>query len=78
MSSPALPPKAFLDACQGLTTRLRILKRTAQQARDRGDEEMAFNLAEVFDASDDAALEAFERELAALLGQQPLPYGVAS
>jgi hypothetical protein len=73
-----MPPKAFLMACDALAARLRVFKRTQQQARERGEERVELHVAEIFEPSDAAALDAYETELAALLGQVPLPMEEAS
>ncbi len=71
-------PKSFLAACEDIANRLRVFKRVALQARERGDEQVELHVAEIWEAGDEAALEAFEKALAELTGQRPLPFQEAS
>ena len=71
-------PSPFLAACDAVAHRLRIFRRTQQQARERGEEAVELPVEELFEPLDGAALDAYEAALADLLGQRPLPMEVAS
>lgn len=66
--------RALLAAGDKLAARMQIIQRLQIQARERGDSTIELNAEEIFDASDRAALEAWETAKASALGAQPLPY----
>jgi hypothetical protein len=63
----------LLAAAEKLTTRLRVLQRLQEQARERGDVTVELNVAELFEAADLDAITAFEAAKAEAMGQVPLP-----
>jgi hypothetical protein len=61
-----------------MASRLRILQKTQQQAREQGRDEIMQPIEEVFEPGDRAALDAYEQELLLHSGAQPLPFEVCA
>ena len=62
----------FRDSAALMAARLRVFQRLQLQARERGDLTVELHVEELFEPSDVAALDAYERDLAAHMGQVPL------
>lgn len=60
------------EAAKLMADRLRVLKRTAQQAKEREDTHVSLHVEEIWEAKDEAALEAYEAAYAEAIGAQPL------
>lgn len=73
MSSPT---RELLDAAAAMAESLRTFKRIQIQARERGDEVVELHVAELFEAKEQAALDAYEKALADFIGARPLPMEV--
>lgn len=56
-----------------MAERLRVFKTLAIQAKERGEVTITLHVDEVWDANDEAALQAFEVAVAELTGAQRLP-----
>lgn len=70
------PTRELLDAAAAMADRLRVFKALQMQARERGEEVTELHVAELFEAKDAAALEAYEEALAKFIGAVPLPMEV--
>lgn len=70
----------MLKAAALMAERLRIMKRTQQQALERGlavGDPSDLLVGEIFEAGDQAALDAYEKALLQVTGAVPLPFEVA-
>jgi hypothetical protein len=66
--------RALLEAGDALAARLRLLDRLQEQAREREDQVVDLPVGELFDATDRAALDAWEAARNAATGQVTLPF----
>lgn len=66
--------KDFRASAAKMAECLRDMKRLQQSHRDMGDEEVLLPIQDLFSAGDQAALDAYERELNEHLGNRPLPF----
>lgn|GEM_PF-6618266 len=64
----------FKESAARMAERLRLMKRLQQLHREMGDEEVLLPIQDLFSAGDQAALDAYERELNEHLGNRPLPF----
>lgn len=65
----------FRGSAEKMASRLRMLKKHQQQQREMGNRSITVHIDELFDAGDQAALDAYEHDLLLHSGAQPLPFG---
>ena len=69
---------ALFKVAQQLAARLEIYKKVAGQARDRGDTVVELDIREMWEPSDQAALDAFNAYVHQTQGRTPLPFEQAA
>jgi hypothetical protein len=66
--------RELIEATEGLLARVKVFKKTALDAKDRGDTWVELHVQEVWEPSDEAALQRYEAALARAKEQPPLPF----
>lgn len=62
-------------AAAKMAKRLKTFQRLAQQARERGDSTVELHINELWEPSDQEAMDAYESVVHEINGARPLPFG---
>jgi len=65
----------FRESAALLAKRMQVMKDLQRVARQEGRTHLSIHVLALFSENDQAALDAYERDLAAYTGQVPLPLG---